>query len=236
MASRECAHVSYSYQGQDLFVLGMLGGLRDGFFLDSGASNGISGNNTKLLESAFGWKGICVEPNAELFRHLIGHRRCICLDCCLYDKEGHVEFLEAAGVYGGILHEYEPAHLRFTKRVLAQRWTDDSRPPTTRKQARTLRSVLREAAAPPVIDYWSLDTEGSELAILRSFPFEAYRVRVLTVEHNDAPVREDLRAYLESRGYTRVRALGIDDAYVTNEDLATYAWRSNAWHHRGRRR
>ena len=94
------------------------------------------------------------------------------------------------------------------------------------KQARTIRSVLRQAGAPAVIDYWSLDTEGSELAILRSFPFDEYRFRVLTVEHNDAPVREDIRQYLAERGYTCVRALGIDDAYVWNGDLPSHAWRS----------
>jgi hypothetical protein len=41
-----------------------------------------------------------------------------------------------------------------------------------------------EFVTPPVIDYWSLNTEGSEFAILKSFPFDEYSFRVLTVEHN----------------------------------------------------
>src|SRR6266849_3906884 len=103
----ERASDSYSYQGQDLLVLELLGRMRSGYFLDSGASNGIRGSNTRLLESAFGWTGICVEPNEAMFRELVRNRRCICFDCCLYHRNGAVDFLEAAGVYGGIVQEYD---------------------------------------------------------------------------------------------------------------------------------
>ena len=41
---------THAYQGQDRFVLEALNGLRDGFFLDSGAANGVRGSNTLLLE------------------------------------------------------------------------------------------------------------------------------------------------------------------------------------------
>ena len=223
------AESSFSYQGQDLFVLEVLGGIRGGYFLDSGASNGISGSNSRLLELSFGWTGICIEPNDATFRDLVRNRSCICLNCCLYDREGPIDFIEEAGVFGGIVQEYDPQHLRFTQEVLGDRWPEGQGPPTVRKQARTLKSVLREAGAPAVIDYWSLDTEGSELAILKNFPFDEYRFRVLTVEHNDGPAREDIRQFLEGRGYTRVRVLGIDDGYVWNGELPSRSWRSAAW-------
>jgi hypothetical protein len=223
------AEGSHSYQGQDLFVLDALGGERGGYFLDSGASNGTQGSNTRFLEVSFGWTGICVEPNDAAFDELVRTRSCICVHCCLYDREGPVEFLEAAGVYGGIVGEYEPRHERFTQQVLAARWPVGSAPPTVRKKARTIRSVLREAHAPPVIDYWSLDTEGSELAILRSFPFDEYRFRILTVEHNDTPARERIRHLLERRDYTWVRTLGSDDAYVSNDVLSRPSRRSAVW-------
>jgi Methyltransferase FkbM domain len=226
---------SCSYQGQDLFVLDVLRGLRGGYFLDSGASNGVSGSNTLLLESAFGWTGICIEPNASLFPELRANRSCVCLQCCLYDCDGSVDFLEEAGVYGGILEAYVPEHLGFTRRVLADKWPEGSDPPLVKKEARTLRSVLREAGAPSIIDYWSLDTEGSELAILKSFPFDEYRFRVLTVEHNGSSVREDIRLLLEERGYARVRVLGIDDAYVWNDTRSSSSFRSAAWNSRRRR-
>lgn len=232
----QLASSSHSYQGQDLFVLEILRGMRGGYFLDSGASNGVKGSNTWLLESLFGWTGICVEPNDAMFRKLIQNRQCLCLSCCLYDREGSFDFLEGAGVYGGILQEYDPAHLRFAKQLISnQLLQHNCTQPTVQKQARTLRSVLRQANAPQIIDYWSLDTEGSELAILKSFPFDEYRFRVLTVEHNDSPIREDIRKFLEAQGYTRIRVLGIDDGYVWNGDLPNHAWQSAVWSNAKRR-
>jgi hypothetical protein len=210
-------------------VLRLLGGLRGGFFLDSGASDGFNGSNTLRLETEYGWRGICVEPNAALFAQLVRHRRCACVNCCLYDRDTTVDFLEGAGVYGGILDEYDPAHLRF----VAHSAGPAAVATTSRKRARTVRSLLREHRASPVIDYWSLDTEGSELAILRSFPFDEYRFRVLTVEHNDSPARREIAAFLAARGYVLAATLGIDDCYAWRGDPGPGSWRSAAWRRRG---
>jgi len=220
---------SHSYQGQDLFVVEALGGLRGGFFLDSGASDGVSGSNTLLLESRFGWRGICVEPNDQLFARLLHERRCMCLNCCLYDREDEVAFFEAAGVFGGILNEYDPGHLRYARSVVASRLDEGKGDSAVTKSARTIGSILREFGAPRIIDYWSLDTEGSELSILKSFPFGEFTVRVLTVEHNFTPVRETIRRFLEERGYHCARVLGIDDAYVLDASMQQRAWRSRVW-------
>jgi FkbM family methyltransferase len=222
-----------SYQGQDLFALEMLEGLRGGFFLDSGASDGVKGSNSRLLETVFGWHGICVEPNENSFELLRRNRNCICLSCCLADKEGPVDFLEAAGVFGGILNEYDPDHLRYACHMLGREWSDQRAPPTVKKHARTLRSILRQYQAPRVIDYWSLDTEGCELTLLNSFPFDEYVFRVLTVEHNETAVRHEIRWFLERQGYAWIRSLGIDDGYVLPEIPMSYTGRSAVWR-RGR--
>jgi hypothetical protein len=225
-----------SQHGQDLFVLDVLGGRRGGFFLDSGAADGVAVSNTLLLETAFGWDGICVEPNDRFFAALVRNRRCRCVHCCLYDREGDVEFVEDCGTLGGILDEYAPSLLRFAKRTHGLAEGVDGRPPTVLKPARSTRSVLAECAAPPVIDYWSLDTEGSELAILRGFPWDSYACRIITVEHNRLPVRDDIRRLLESLGYRCAATFDIDDAYVRDDLVARPAWRSNAWSRRLRRR
>jgi hypothetical protein len=223
---------THSYQRQDRFVLEVLNGLRGGFFLDSGAANGVRGSNTLLLERDYGWRGICVEPNDAMYADLVAHRDCLCYHCCLDERDGEVEFLESGGVFGGILRTYSASHLAFARRMIAEGDPELRNPSLHRsgavpaadpqaavlKPARSLRSILRESDAPPVIDYWSLDTEGSELALLRSFPFDAYRFRVLTVEHNSEPARWEIRRFLESRGYVLARELGIDDGYIHRDD------------------
>jgi FkbM family methyltransferase len=217
-------------------VLRLLGGMRGGFFLDSGASDGISASNTYLLEASFGWNGICVEPNATFFAKLVETRRAQCVNCCLYHREGMVRFVESARTLGGILTEYHPSLLRDATFAFRLPVDESGHPPTVQRKARTVRSVLRQFRAPPVIDYWSLDTEGSELTILRSFPFDEYSFRVLTVEHNRLPIRESIKDFLESRGYLRLRALEIDDCYVSQELLGTFqsSQRSAVWRRRTR--
>ncbi|MET0648654.1 MAG: FkbM family methyltransferase [Pyrinomonadaceae bacterium] len=223
--------MSGSMFGQDRFVLDVLDGMRGGFFLDSGASDGVKGSNTLLLESSYGWSGICVEPNPGFFAELVRNRRCHCVNCCLYHQEGEVDFVEA-DVLGGILKEYHPQLLQQAKTAYLIPEDDAGRPMTVVRPARTVRSVLRECGAPPVIDYWSLDTEGSEPAILKSFPFDEYSFRVITVEHNWFPAREEIKGILESRGYRRIKELAVDDCYVKDVTLPQSSWRSKVWRRR----
>jgi FkbM family methyltransferase len=203
--------------------------MRNGFFLDSGASNGIQSSNTYLLENVYGWRGICIEPNKTFFDALVRNRHCYCLNCCLYNRPGDVDFLENANTAGGILKEYHPSLLQQAKATFHIPEDMYGKPMTVKKTARTLSSILEECAHLSVIDYWSLDTEGSELSILKSFPFDKYSFRVLTVEHNRFPVREQIKEFLEDHGYRRIREFEIDDCYVKDVNFQIPVRRSNVW-------
>jgi FkbM family methyltransferase len=224
------SYAGRSSEGQDEFVIEALGA-QPGFFVDSGASDGITGSNTYRLEREYGWRGICVEPNAQLFADLRGNRRADCVNCCLHDRRGEVDFVESAGVYGGIFDEYDPLHLRYvTERFgVHLEFDPDGALSRVRKPARSIGEILREHRAPRVVDYWSLDTEGSELAVLRGFPFGEYALRAITIEHNNSPERGRIREFLGHRGYTLVRDLGIDDCYLLDAPGAGRGWRSAAW-------
>ena len=66
----------------------------------------------------------------------------------------------------------------------------------------------------------SLDVEGSEMEILRAFPFEQYCVRFSTIETNNDEAKErELRAFMLERGYTFLGHAGVDDyfAFATAE-------------------
>lgn len=80
----------------------------------------------------------------------------------------------------------------------------------------SLRDMLLKYRAPRIIDYLSIDTEGSEFEILSSFNFDEYQFRVITCEHNHTPQRENILSLLSSRGYARKfeQHSLIDDWYV----------------------
>lgn len=58
---------NYSQSYQDMFVLSMLNGKRNGTFLEIGAFDPTHISNTYLLEDKFGWKGISIdiEPSCK---------------------------------------------------------------------------------------------------------------------------------------------------------------------------
>lgn len=214
--------MTFSEFGQDEYVAALLGGMRHGFFVESGAYDGVRASNTLLLEREYEWQGLCIEANDGFYRRLAANRRCTCLHVCLYTGDETVEFLESAATAGGIIKEYDAAQREFVERVHAPPTDPAGRWLTVEKSTRSLASLLDEQGAPRVIDYWSLDTEGSELAILRSFPFDRYTIRVLTVEHCRMPHRRAAIAQLlESRGLMFVEELGIDDCYIAAREVST---------------
>ncbi len=52
---------SQSQASQDKFVLSVLKNKLNGTFLEIGSNHPIAGNNTYLLESEFGWRGVLIE-------------------------------------------------------------------------------------------------------------------------------------------------------------------------------
>lgn len=56
---------NYSQIYQDMFVLSVLNGKRDGYYLEIGSGDPFVGSNTALLEQDFGWKGISLDIKEE---------------------------------------------------------------------------------------------------------------------------------------------------------------------------
>lgn len=219
-----------SQYGQDQWVIQFLSAKRDGFFLDTGAANGIDSSNTEVLEKQYGWTGLCVEPNTDLFRQLVQNRQCRCVNACLFDRETDLAFLEAAGTLGGIIEKFQPEQLDYAVRMKDLPLDATGCPRLVMKRTTTLASVLRLANAPTVIDYWSLDTEGTELLLLQSFPFDRFVFNMLTVEHNYQPVRSSIRRFLEGRGYEYWTSCLIDDCYVRKTAFPGRYRTSATWH------
>src|SRR5258708_1374262 len=68
--------------------------IRDGVFIDIGAHDGTTINNTIFFERELGWNGVCVEPRQAAFEKLQKSRKCFCEQVCISDKEGTADFLE----------------------------------------------------------------------------------------------------------------------------------------------
>ena len=204
--TEELKKVSPSQLGQDLWVLSQMQFKRDGFFIEFGATDGIVLSNTYLLEKYFGWKGLCAEPNPTFFERLKVNRKCLTSNRCIAERSGdEVEFI-FADEYGGIA-DYADHDSHSQKREAYETLSG-----TTRLTTISLEDFLLEHNAPSTIEYLSIDTEGSEFDILKSFPFDRWDIRLITVEHNFTDNREKLFDLLTRYGYKRQEAQ-FDDWY-----------------------
>ncbi len=70
--------------------------------------------------------------------------------------------------------------------------------------------------APRIIDFLSIDTEGSELSILQEFDFSSRQINIVACEHNFGPDRGIIYKLLSKNGYRRVwkSVSRFDDWYI----------------------
>jgi len=201
---------SYSQFGQDLKVLKFYNNKLNGFFIEIGASDGIEFSNTYLFEKNYAWKGICVEPIPYRFKDLVINRpNSLCFDYAVYNQSNlDVNFDIANNVDGwsGISHEID-----------CHKSGVDANKTTILVKTISFNDLLDQTNAPLFIDYLSLDTEGSELEILKSVDLHKYTIGLINVEHNHIePRRTDIRDYLTSFGYEFIQEDSVDDWYKHN--------------------
>jgi FkbM family methyltransferase len=186
------------------------------YFVEFGATNGIDGSNTYMLERNHFWKGLLIEPNPAYHEDLKRNRLSTILTDCIYDETGkEVEFLLTNDPELSTISDY-----RNSDEHAAARDTLKSQ----KMKTITLFDLLEREHAPDYIDYISVDTEGSELRILAKF-FEQnksnkYVVKLFTVEHNFVEEsRQKIFELMVANGYKRIftNISRWDDFYIKKD-------------------
>lgn len=188
---------------QDEWVLDHSDG--PGTYCEVGAFDGVTHSNTLALEEA-GWRGLLIEPNpqmAKMMRVNRSHQNNHFASIGINVDEGYFDFI-IGGQYSG-LREYMP-----------DQWVAEHlkrKNPMVRVPCKTLHGTLLSE-----VDYLSLDTEGSEYAILHDW-FEIHNhpsaFRLLTVEFRyDQELLRNFRTLLEPRGYVLDEIRGFDLCFI----------------------
>lgn len=193
-----------SQKNQDLWVIfTALPFKRNGFFVELAAADGTTHSNTYALEKLFGWRGICIEPNPGFFSILKQKRKCIVDNSVVSDTEEMIDFRIDNEQRGGIVAEDTDnnPHIRGDQLQDAT---------IISLKTVTLTSIFERLNAPGIIDYLSLDVEGSEERVLRNFDFNRYRFQCLTIERPTP----SLNQILFDNGYVFVKNHSDDTFYV----------------------
>lgn len=189
----EISKLSKSQLSQDMFVLIHLDYKRNGYFVEFGATNGVELSNTWLLKKNFGWKGILAEPAMNWHHDLIKNRSCnIEKKAVWINSDETLSFLESTIPELSTIDQFRDIDNHSRKGYSYE------------VETISLQDLLRKYDAPKIIDYLSIDTEGSELDILKNFDFEKYKFKVITVEHNFTKNRQKIKHLLSLHGYKQV--------------------------------
>lgn len=201
----------FSQHGQDQYVYeNFFRHKRGGVFVEVGAYDGETMSNTLFFERFLGWSGVCVEPLPSAFAKLSSMRTALCVNAGVSDYEGEGEFADVdmpahyGKMYSGLVDNYDERHRQFINNYAqgGQR---------LKVKVRRLGDILDESGI-RCIDYMSIDTEGSEIKIIRSLDWTRFDVDVVSIENNyqDQAIVDHMAAV----GYDRVHVFqGFDELY-----------------------
>lgn len=209
-AKESCAEGSQN--NQDQWILKYYGNREHTKkFVEFGAHDGLTNSNTLKLEREHNWTGLLIEPIPTAFTQLQAARSSVCINACISDHEGYVEFVEVLGPssqLSGISSTFTKRHKKRIKESIS-----NNNGSTKKHNIRclTLDQLLTEHNVNR-IDYLSIDTEGSEYSILKVFPFKKYDIECIAIENN---YHGDGILYLmDKNGYKLTEIMGADEIYV----------------------
>lgn len=182
-----------SQLGQDLLAVAASSSKQQGFFVEIGATNGVYLSNTFMLEKELGWRGILAEPGKVWHSDLVKNRTAEVFTGAVWHTSGStLTFLEAHNPELSTLSPFSKSdsHRRSGK--------------TYEVESLTLHDLLKSRNAPTFIDFLSIDTEGSEMDILRGFDFSLYQFGLICVEHNFTSAQQEIKVLLSEVGYIQI--------------------------------
>ncbi len=172
-------------------------GYKNGFFVDVGAYDGKSINNTLFFEETHNWTGINIEPLPDKFQLLEKNRpRCINLNLAIDENSGETEFC-CNDVLSGILNHYDKRHIN---RINTENINGSYNKNVIKIKTKRLDEIFRENNVKR-INYLSIDVEGAEMNVIKSINFDEVFIDVIGFENNYSDNSEPIIEYLKEKGY-----------------------------------
>ncbi len=170
----------------------------NGFFIESGAYDGIFESNTKHLEDR-GWNGLLIEPSIDGYNLCKQNRKSISINCALVGPDYSLSFIE------GCFKNLNPcSHVNYIPDYFSQHQinsTNQNADELVAVPAKTIQSIIDEYNIKN-IDFWSLDVEGIEQTVMDGMDFNKNPPKYIRIETANFLDREErIYAYLNKRGY-----------------------------------
>jgi len=205
------AYLSYSQYGEDIIINYYLCNIKNGFYVDVGCNEPIKRSNTFNLYIR-GWRGINIDANKELiekFRKI--RKRDVSVCSAISDTEEKV-----------IFYEFEESALNtFDHNKFKMSKENSSLVKKREIVTERLDSILEKIRIGRNIDFLSIDVEGYDFKVLKSFNFEKYRPRLIVVELHDFDIENfkdsEVVKFLSSWRYKFIGYAAINGYFVDFE-------------------
>ena len=196
----------YSQDDQDKYLEEKIfRGYRDGIFIDVGAFDGKTINNTLYFEETNNWRGINIEPIPNVYDQLVINRpKSININCAVCNNNGETEFICSTGleVLSGIKDTYDPRHCN---RLLTESQQTGATTQLIKVQTRRLEAICDEHNITH-INYLSIDVEGGEFNVIKSINFDKVFIDIIAFENNYNDVSIPIVKYLEDKGFIIIKS------------------------------
>jgi FkbM family methyltransferase len=210
-----CVTSSPSQMGQDALAVLLCGAGESRFFIEAGACDGVYCSNTWLLEREYNWTGILCEPARVWHENLLSNRKSVIERRALWGESGKLlRFRETQLPNLSTVDDFVERDMHSHSRKEGQVYEVESI---------SLFDLLEAHSAPRYIDFLSLDTEGTEIQILKSFPFDTYSFGLIVCEHNNTDSHEQIVRLLVENDYTHLSELmpiSLGDAWFVGPRLS----------------
>ena len=192
----------YSQYKQDEYLeTTVFKGYKEGFYVDVGAHDGVSLNNTLYFEKNNNWRGINIEPIKGVFDMLVENRPSdVNINCAVCNRDGEADFYLNEGyteMLSGIIENYDARHL---ERLMNENTEKSATTQIVKVNTKRLETIFDEQGVSH-INYLSIDVEGAEFEVLKSINFDKVFIDVIGFENNYTEVSTPIILYLEYKGF-----------------------------------
>lgn len=203
----------YGQFGEDKYLSNFFDNNYKGICIDVGASDGIGGSNTYYFENN-GWDSLCIEPIPESF-NMCNNLRKHTINCCVsnYDNT-NIDF--------NIVRLHNNNVSAISSLIIDDRLIESHKDLINNIEkisvkVKSLNTIFQEENISKNIDFISIDTENTEIDVLKGLDFNNYNVKFLIIENN---FNENIiENYLKTQNFKKINRIAVNDLYVNNDYL-----------------
>ena len=206
-------NVFYSQIGEDVLIYNNFINqyCDDGTYIEIGGGNGIELSNTKFFNDNLGFKGLLIEADPIFFNQLKKNRpNDICINMAVdytCDKKKFIGHSHCGGLTEYLSPLLKERHLKNAEEYIVN----------TSPISKIIKDTNLE-----YIDYFSIDVEGAELAVLETIDW-SIPIYVINIELNDKKRENDQKGFeknqkcreiLKKKGFIFLKKIDINEFWI----------------------